>query len=196
MWSGSRNTVTLRLKRAAIMAQLTLAEVNSLDRDAFVARLGSLFEGPPSIAEAAWSARPFASRDDLYRALCEVMQDAPVERQVALLRAHPDLAGRAALAGALSAASTREQAAAGLDTLTPAEVARFDDRNRAYRRRFGFPFVLCAREHTRASILASLAERLDHARDAENPRRAGRGGEDLPATPPRSGRHGRRVDRE
>jgi 2-oxo-4-hydroxy-4-carboxy-5-ureidoimidazoline decarboxylase len=149
------------------MAPLTLAEVNALDRDAFVARLGSLFEGPPWIVEAAWSARPFASRDDLHRGLCNAMQAAPVEQQVALLQAHPDLAGRAALAGALSAESTREQAAAGLGTLAPGEIAVFDDRNRAYRRRFGFPFVLCAREHTRASILASLAERLDNARDAE-----------------------------
>jgi OHCU decarboxylase len=149
------------------MAQLTLAEVNTLDRDAFVARLDSLFEGPPWIVEAAWSARPFASRDDLHRALCEVMRSAPVERQVALLQAHPDLAGRAALAGALSAESAREQAAAGLDALTPAEIDAFDDGNRAYRRRFGFPFVLCAREHARASILASLAERLEHARDEE-----------------------------
>jgi OHCU decarboxylase len=149
------------------MGRITLAEVNALDRDAFVARLGSLVEGPPWIVEAAWAARPFASRDDLRRALGEAMLAAPVERQVALLRAHPDLAGRATLAGALSAESTREQAAAGLDALSPEEIARFDERNRAYRARFGFPFVLCAREHTPASILASLAARLDNSREQE-----------------------------
>jgi len=146
---------------------LTLPQVNALDRPAFVAALGHLFEGPPWIVEAAWDARPFATLDDLYAALIAVMYDAPVERQVALIQAHPDLVGRAALAGTLTTASTGEQAAAGLDSLTPDEVATFTRLNAEYRQRFGFPFVICARENKKESILAGFAQRLTHTRDEE-----------------------------
>ena len=96
-----------------------------------------------------------------------VVAAAPPDAQVALIAAHPDLAGRVAREGRLTAASRSEQTAAGLDTLTPAEVARFDADNAAYRARFGFPFVICAREHDKASILAALARRRDNARSDE-----------------------------
>src|SRR5262249_19122093 len=101
---------------------LTLEEANALDHDAFMAALGGLFEGPPWIVAEAWQTRPFASVEQLHRALCNVMEAAPIERQEALIRAHPDLVGRAALAGTLSPASTTEQATAGLDHLTPNEI--------------------------------------------------------------------------
>jgi 2-oxo-4-hydroxy-4-carboxy-5-ureidoimidazoline decarboxylase len=148
-------------------ARLTLGEVNALDQEAFVAALGGLFEGPPWIVQEAWNARPFANLDALHAALCRVMYDARVERQVALLRAHPDLVGRAALAGTLSPASTGEQAAAGLDRLTPDEIAAFQRLNREYRERFGFPFVICARENKKDSILAGLAARTGQMRKQE-----------------------------
>ena len=146
---------------------MTLQEVNSLDREPFVAALGSLFEGPPWIVAQAWPARPFSSLSHLHRALCEVMMQAPLEQQVALIEAHPDLVGRAALAGTLTQASTREQASAGLDRLSPEEIAAFTRFNQAYRERFGFPFVICARENKKESILAGFATRLQHTRDQE-----------------------------
>jgi 2-oxo-4-hydroxy-4-carboxy-5-ureidoimidazoline decarboxylase len=92
---------------------------------------------------------------------------APRERQLALIRAHPDLAGRAAIEGSLTESSQREQASAGLDRLTPDEYASFTRLNTAYRERFGFPFVVCVREHTKESILRVAAERLEHTRDEE-----------------------------
>jgi len=146
---------------------LTLAQINALDQDGFVAALGGLFEGPPWIVARAWQRRPFASVELLHEALCAIMYTAPEDERVALLRAHPDLVGRAALAGALSPASTTEQAAAGLDRLSPAEIAEFTRLNAAYHERFGFPFVICARENRKASILAGFATRLAHSRERE-----------------------------
>ena len=95
------------------------------------------------------------------------MYSAPIERKLALIRAHPDLAGRAAIAGELTAASTREQASAGLDRLSPEEYRRFHALNDAYRARFGFPFIIAVRENTRESILQSFEARLGNERDAE-----------------------------
>jgi OHCU decarboxylase len=147
--------------------RLTLAAINALDRAAFVDRLGALFEGPPWIVEAAWAARPFTSVAALYRALCDAIDGATVARQIALIQAHPDLVGRAARAGALTPESTGEQRAAGLGDLTPDEVAAFDRLNRDYRERFGFPFVICARENKKASILAGFRDRLGNDRERE-----------------------------
>jgi 2-oxo-4-hydroxy-4-carboxy-5-ureidoimidazoline decarboxylase len=146
---------------------LTLQEVNAFDRQAFVNALASLFEGPPWIVEQAWQRRPFSSLEELHKALCDVMMQAPVEQQIALIQAHPDLVGRAALAGTLSPASTGEQAAAGLDRLSAEEVATFTRYNQAYKDRFGFPFVICARENKKESILAGFETRLQHTRDQE-----------------------------
>jgi 2-oxo-4-hydroxy-4-carboxy-5-ureidoimidazoline decarboxylase len=146
---------------------LSLSALNALDRDAFVAAVGHVFEHSPWIAAAAWSQRPFASLAALHTALVDVIQVAGEERQLALIRAHPDLAGRMALAGQLTAESTGEQAAAGLSTLTPDELARFTAYNTAYRERFGFPFVICARENKKDAILAAFPVRLGHPRDQE-----------------------------
>jgi OHCU decarboxylase len=119
------------------------------------------------VAEGAWSDRPFADVDELFEALRSAMYSAPRERQLALIRAHPDLAGKAAVEGTLTDRSRREQASAGLDRLTPDEYEAFMRTNKAYRERFGFPFVVCVREHTKESILRVAAERLEHTRDEE-----------------------------
>jgi OHCU decarboxylase len=137
------------------------------DRDAFVARYGGVFEDSPWIAERAYDRGPFASTEALHRAMVAVVEDAPREARVALIRAHPELAGRAASAGELGPESTREQAAAGLDRLTPGQHADILALTAAYRERFGFPFVVCAREHTADSIIATARERLAHDPDAE-----------------------------
>lgn len=137
------------------------------DRDAFVARYGALFEHSPWVAEAAYEDGPYASDEAALAAMVAAVGRAPRERQVALIRAHPDLAGRAAIAGELTDDSAREQAAAGLDRLTPGEYAAFTETNAAYRERHGFPFVICAREHDKHSILAAAAERLGHDTETE-----------------------------
>ena len=146
---------------------IALAEVNDLSRDEFVAALGPLFEGSPWIAAATWPAHPFASINQLHQALCATMNAASIERQVALIQAHPDLAGKAAIAGELTAESAREQSSAGLSRLAPAEFATFTRLNQAYREKFGFPFVICAREHSTTNILEHFATRLEHPRVQE-----------------------------
>lgn len=146
---------------------LRLQEINALDQGSFTNALGSLFEGPPWIVTQAWSQSPFKSLEKLYEVLCQIMYAASVEQQVALLQAHPDLVGRAALAGMLSPASTGEQASAGLNQLSPEEIATFTNFNQEYRTRFGFPFVICARENKKASILAGFVARLPHTREQE-----------------------------
>ena len=144
-----------------------LAELNALDENAFAGALGALFEHSPWVARAALHRRPFASVGDLHAALEAAMRAAPRARQVALIRAHPELAGRKARAGELTEASTGEQARAGLDRLSAAELQELKAVNRAYRERFGFPLVVCVREHTKASILAWGRARLRHPSDDE-----------------------------
>ncbi len=147
--------------------RLTLDQVNNLDHQAFVATFGAVYEGSPWIAAEAWDARPFASLDHLHRALWAVVETASRARQEALILAHPDLVGEAARAGTLTRASAGEQAAAGLDRLSAAEIADFDRFNRAYRKRFGFPFVVCARENKKETILAGFTRRLGNTREEE-----------------------------
>lgn len=146
---------------------LTIDEINQLDDERFIATFGPLFEGSPWIAAETWKRRPFASVAALHRALVDTVASAPIERQLALIRAHPDLAGKAAVVGALTAESTREQAAAGLSQLTPEEFASFNRLNDSYRRRFSFPFIICAREHSKSSILMAFADRLGNSVEAE-----------------------------
>ena len=141
--------------------------INELDRAAIVERFGPLFEHSPWVAEAAWRDRPFADREELYEALVAAMHAAPRERKLALIAAHPDLAGKAAIEGTLTESSRSEQASAGLDRLTPDEYAAFTRTNAAYRERFGFPLVVCVREHTKESILRVAAVRLSNSEDEE-----------------------------
>jgi OHCU decarboxylase len=145
----------------------SIEHLNTCDPDAFVQAVGFAFEDSPWIATAGAALRPFRDRNALHAALVGIVSTASREQQVALIAAHPDLAGRVAREGRLTASSTAEQAAAGLDRLTADELARFDAANTAYRARFGFPFVICAREHSKASILAALDVRVANDRDTE-----------------------------
>ncbi len=140
------------------MAESSTAD--ALDRNAFVARYGPLFEHSHWVAEAAYDRGPFPNREALLAGLTAAMYAAPRDKQLDLIRAHPDLAGRAAIEGTLTADSEREQSSAGLDRLTPGQYAAFRRANAAYRERFGFPFVVCVREHDRDSILAAAEARL------------------------------------
>ena len=145
----------------------SLAEINSLTRAAFTAALGHLFEHSPWVADETWPQRPFHDVAELHAALCVTMRAATKEQQIALIRAHPDLAGRLAQQNQLTAESTREQASAGLNQLTAAELAEFQKNNAAYLARFGFPFIICARLTNKSAILAAMQSRLSNSVDAE-----------------------------
>jgi 2-oxo-4-hydroxy-4-carboxy-5-ureidoimidazoline decarboxylase len=143
---------------------------SEMGREAFVARFGGVFEQSPWIAQAAFD-RGLGPEQDcaqgLHRAMVAVLRDAGPEAKLALIRAHPDLAGRLALAGGLGAESTAEQASAGLDRCTPEELARFHALNQAYVTRFGFPFIMAVKGRTRAEILAAFERRIGNDPQAE-----------------------------
>jgi 2-oxo-4-hydroxy-4-carboxy-5-ureidoimidazoline decarboxylase len=146
---------------------IALSTVNDMPEADFVAQFGDVAEHSPWVAEAAARARPYPSRDAMVKAFAAAVAAAPEARRLDLVRAHPDLAGRAALAGEIAADSRREQAGAGLDTLSAAEFARFTELNRRYRERFGFPFILAVKGATKHDILAAFEARLGHTRAAE-----------------------------
>jgi 2-oxo-4-hydroxy-4-carboxy-5-ureidoimidazoline decarboxylase len=141
----------------------SLAKLNQLDRGEFTAVLGHLFEHSPWVAEETWPRRAFRDVDHLHAELCTTLRSAPVERQRAVIEAHPDLAGRLALAGKLTPESTREQASAGLNQMSGEEMAAFQRLNAAYRAKFGMPFVICARLNAREAIIHAMETRLAHS---------------------------------
>ncbi len=147
--------------------RISLASLNAAGRDVFVAACGHAFEHSPWVAERAWARRPFASVLQLHAAMCDVVQAATADEQLALIRAHPDLVGRLAREHRLTRESVAEQAAAGLDALPADEAAAFEKYNAAYRERFGFPFVICARQNRTDAILAAFPRRLANDRAAE-----------------------------
>jgi 2-oxo-4-hydroxy-4-carboxy-5-ureidoimidazoline decarboxylase len=135
--------------------------------DAFVAALGDIFEHSPWVAQRAALQRPFATVADLHSAMCAVTAIASEQEKLTLLRAHPELGGKVARAGAMADASRQEQGALGLDKLSDEEFARFEKLNAAYQTRFGVPFIVCVRRHTRDSILDRFAKRLMNTRAQE-----------------------------
>src|SRR5919112_249275 len=145
------------------------SEHAALGRPTFVERLGFLFEGSPWIIAEAWDSRPWRTREALHATVLEVVARSSQERQLALIQAHPDLVGRAALAGTLTRESTTEQRAAGLDpnVLSEEEITWFQDTNAKYQARFGFPFVICARDNPKDAVAAGLVERLGNDRRTE-----------------------------
>ena len=146
---------------------IALADLNAMDRAAFAHALRFAFELSPWVVERAWDARPFTSVDALHRSMMDVLDAASLADKLALIRAHPELAGKAAIAKELTAESNAEQASAGLDRLTPDEFARFHALNAAYQQRFGFPFIIAVRLNDKASILAAMQARLAHDEAAE-----------------------------
>jgi len=146
---------------------MTLAELNMLDARAFAAALAGVFEHSPWIVERTSPSLPFASIDALHRALIDTVTRATDDERLALLRAHPELAGKAAIAGEMTDASVYEQTSAGLAACTPQEFARLNELNRRYNARFGFPFILAVRGLDRPQILDEFARRVERERHAE-----------------------------
>ena len=146
---------------------ITIAQLNSLSREEFVRVIGPVFEHSPWIADTTWPQQPFVDFKHLHSALNRTVAEASQESQLKLIRAHPDLVGRAALAGTLTPQSTSEQAGAGLDKLQPDEIARFQKLNHDYQQKFGFPFVICARLNKKEAILNGFNLRLTNSRESE-----------------------------
>ena len=143
-----------------------LEELNRLPREAFVARLGAIYEHSPWVAERAWDARPFASIDALHGAMEAAMLAATEDEKMALIRAHPELAGRLA-AAELTEQSRREQAGAGLDRVTPEEKTRMQALNDRYREKFGFPFIVAVKGLDWNAIIGRMEARRPNSREAE-----------------------------
>jgi 2-oxo-4-hydroxy-4-carboxy-5-ureidoimidazoline decarboxylase len=147
---------------------MSLAEVNAMAAPDFIACFSDVAEHAPWVAERAQTRRPFVSVEAIIAAFQAVIRQAPEAERLRLIRAHPDLAGRAAIAGNLAEASRKEQAGAGLDRLTPEEFARFTDLNSRYRSRFGIPFIFAVKGATLHQILTSFAERLGNDPETEH----------------------------
>jgi 2-oxo-4-hydroxy-4-carboxy-5-ureidoimidazoline decarboxylase len=144
-----------------------LSDLNICSKDDFVAALANVFEYSPWIADQAATLRPFAGVSELFAAMKSVVDRAPEELRLALIRAHPDLANKTQRAAGLTAESNAEQNSAGLDRLSDAEFVAFERVNNAYRAKFGFPYVVCVRRHTRDSILRDFERRLPNDAKAE-----------------------------
>lgn len=142
---------------------LNLRALNALNQQEFTEIVGPVFEHSPWIAEQTWPQRPFENRTYLHAALCKTVADADESAQLKLIRAHPDLVGRAAL----TKESQNEQASAGLGDLSREEVELFQNYNQQYRDKFGFPFVICARLNKKEAILEAFPQRLRNSPEQE-----------------------------
>ncbi len=142
------------------MSQKTLSDLNACSKDDFVAALANIFEYSPWIAEQVASVRPLAGVKQLFDAMKAVVDRAPSELRLGLIKGHPDLANKTQRAAGLTAESTAEQNGAGLDRLSDAEYVAFEHVNNAYRAKFGFPYIVCVRRHTKDSILRDFERRL------------------------------------
>jgi len=141
---------------------IKLADLNQLPEADFVALLGGIFEHSPWVAQGVYGQRPFASTAELHQAMMGCIEAAGRQAQLKLIRAHPELAGKAAIRGELTAESTSEQAGAGLNQCSPEEFAQLTDLNQRYNEKFGFPFILAVRGYDRAGIIAVFRQRLDN----------------------------------
>ncbi len=151
--------------RTMTTSTLTIFAIAEMDHGTFIDTLGDLFEHAPWVAEAAWAVRPFATEDALHRAMMEAVRAAPLPRQIAFLRGHPELAGKEAQAGTMTGHSTFEQR--GLDSLSHAQVVELRELNAAYAQRHGFPFIIAVLGHTRAGIFDALRMRIHRDTDTE-----------------------------
>jgi 2-oxo-4-hydroxy-4-carboxy-5-ureidoimidazoline decarboxylase len=144
-----------------------MAEINAMDRTTFVGKFGGIFEHSPWVAEQAWDRKPFATLDAMHGAMVDVARMAPAPQQLALLQAHPDLAGKEAQTGAMTASSVAEQASAGLSALSAAEMSEITELNAAYKNKFGFPFIIAVRMHTKEGIFFDFKRRLQNDTQTE-----------------------------
>ncbi len=148
-------------------AGISISQVNEMGQNRFVSTLAEIFEHSPWVAEGAWASRPFATRQHLLEAMTAVVTGAGRELQLGLIRSHPDLAGKAAVVGELTAYSSNEQAGAGLDQCSAEEFERLQELNAQYKARFGFPFILAVKGLDRDAIIRAFESRLHHDEEQE-----------------------------
>ena len=141
--------------------------INRMDKTVFVQEFGGIFEKSPWVAEKAWEMRPFSGIDDLHQKMFNVIKSASKQQQIAFLNNHPELAGKEAQAGAMTTDSVAEQASAGLNSLSKEELTRLTQLNAAYRARFGFPYMIFVRGHTKEGIFFYFDRRLTNEPDIE-----------------------------
>lgn len=146
---------------------LALSQLNAASQAEFTQALGAIFEHSPWIANRAWAARPFDSISALHAAMVQVLSIASEEEKLGLICAHPELAGKEAKAGTLTSESKSEQRGAGLDQCTAQELETLRSLNKAYREKFGFPFVVAVKGLTRDDILNLIAQRIENPKEAE-----------------------------
>lgn len=152
---------------AASAAEPDMGTINAMEQTAFVTKFGGIFEKSPWVADEAWHSKPFASLDDMHASMVRVVKYAPLPKQLALLQAHPDLAGKEAQAGAMTSSSVSEQASAGLNALPKPEMTQISDFNAAYKQKFGFPFIIAVRMHTKEGIFFDFTQRLKNDTQTE-----------------------------
>ncbi len=143
--------------------QYTIANLNQMSQEEFTAALGDIWEDTPEIAKQSWQKKPFANLEDLYQEMVAVVDNMSDEKKLALIQAHPDLGSKAKMAEA----SVQEQAGVGLDRLSESEYEHFLELNQAYQNKFGFPFIVAVKYHTKESILADFETRLENNQEQE-----------------------------
>lgn len=149
------------------MPPLSIAEVNQLSFEDFIQKFGNVVEHCSLCAAAVWRNGPYSNIQNLSSAFNEFMDNLSMTGKEGILRLHPDLAGRLALTGALTQESTNEQASAGLGNMSPDEREKMSQLNLKYKEKFGFPFVICARQNEKEAILKGLEERLNNTVEQE-----------------------------
>jgi 2-oxo-4-hydroxy-4-carboxy-5-ureidoimidazoline decarboxylase len=140
-----------------------LKELNEMSQADFTETLGEIWEETPAIAQQSWQYRPFTDIESLYQSMVKVVQEMSAAEQLALINAHPDLGSKTKMAQA----SVQEQSQAGLSTLSPEEYEQFQSLNQAYKDKFGFPFIIAVKNHTKASILEAFKHRLQNDLESE-----------------------------
>ncbi len=141
----------------------SIAQLNQMSQSDFVEQLGAVFEETPTIAQHVWEQRPFEDVDDLHQKMTAIVKAMSQPDQLRLIRAHPDLGSKAKMA----TASVQEQSGAGLDQLSSQDYARFRSLNQAYKDKFGFPFIIAVRNHSKSSILNAFEQRLKNSLSVE-----------------------------
>ena len=140
-----------------------ITELNQMSQGKFTKALGDIWEDTPEIAEKAWHKKPFLNLDSLYQSMVDIVNDMNKEEQLALIKAHPDLGSKVKMAEA----SIQEQAGVGLDRLSESEYQRFQSLNQTYKDKFGFPFIVAVKNHTKESILQEFETRLKNTKERE-----------------------------
>jgi len=154
-------------KRPPSNEKLSLREINELQPSGFVSTFRDIFEHSSWVAERAWESRPFQNREDLLSAMANAVETAGRELRLQLMSSHPDLAGKTAQNGELTANSMREQSGAGLDACSHEELSRLQSLNSDYKRKFGFPFVLAVKDLDKKAILEAFEERIGSSLEDE-----------------------------